>query len=472
MRDAALGVRLLTVAVLGISSGTLSGGLLARAQSPEPGHAIADKFAREAGKADKDAQRRAADAKRKADAEKKKSEDARRKAEEAEMLGIARAEAEARRLAQEQARVELEAEEARLIAEAQAAEAAKAAEATRRAEAERRAEDERRIAEAKAAEEARITAALEAQRAREDAERRQAEAKAAEVARQAAARAAEEEARRIAETLAAARAREEAQRMAAAEARRIAELPAAAELDKRREAERQQAMAAEREAEAQRVSERLREARQSRQEQARSVEAPIEAPVVADSQPVGHGSPASDAPGRTGPPVPLPERVTVLMLLEPGDRGIRRHNKTADPLLCNGQGCYVSNGPATEAAFLPGRRALGFGRTFGGRAGACSNRLGCVFRNVEYAAIAGLVQPIDMRVMRHDRREPTTLDGVSDCVASKARLACRRTIETGSYVLWIVPEALAEAVGPDLLEQALADGLPRSEQAALPPSWR
>lgn len=165
--------------------------------------------------------------------------------------------------------------------------------------------------------------------------------------------------------------------------------------------------------------------------------------------------------------------MTVLLLMQPGDRGIRRHNKTADPLLCNGGGCFVSNGPDAAASFLPGRKALGFGRTFGARAGACSNTLGCVFRDVELGALPVALQPVDMRVMHHDRREPQTVDTPADCRTHAGRLMCRRTIQAGNYTMWVVREDIARAAGPAALEQALADGLAESEQVAVTrEEWR
>ena len=73
-----------------------------------------------------------------------------------------------------------------------------------------------------------------------------------------------------------------------------------------------------------------------------------------------------------------------------------------------------------------------------------------------------------MRVMRHDRREAQLIEAAADCQVHSGRLACRRTIQAGNYVMWVVPEAIAAAAGPELLERALADGLPDAEQAALP----
>ena len=68
-------------------------------------------------------------------------------------------------------------------------------------------------------------------------------------------------------------------------------------------------------------------------------------------------------------------RVTVLMIMAPGTYGIRRGASVADPVLCTTDGCYVSNGADIPARFMPRRRALGVGNTFGARAGACRQSL-------------------------------------------------------------------------------------------------
>lgn len=158
-------------------------------------------------------------------------------------------------------------------------------------------------------------------------------------------------------------------------------------------------------------------------------------------------------------------RVTILMVLEPGQRGIRRHNKTADPLLCGEKGCYVGAGAASPAEFLPRRRAFGMTRTLGERAGACRNSLGCIYRGVDLVAYPAVVQPIDMRLVRHDRREPHVLGEASRCRLDSGRLACSPHVGP-DYVMWVVPERIAEQAGPRELERVVEAGL-RSRSAAI-----
>ncbi|HWB45852.1 MAG TPA: hypothetical protein VG900_10465 [Hyphomicrobiaceae bacterium] len=174
----------------------------------------------------------------------------------------------------------------------------------------------------------------------------------------------------------------------------------------------------------------------------------------------------------TGPPPratpALAERiVTVLLVMAPGHRGIRRHNKSADPVLCVAYGCYVSAGPAWPARFMPGHRALGIVNTWGLRAGACRNSLGCVFRGIEVVDLPGFIQPVDLRVIRHDRREPQMITGDSACQLWRGRLVCNRGIYAEDYAMWIVPESIAAAAGPEALLRAVSEGLePRFAQLA------
>jgi hypothetical protein len=157
-------------------------------------------------------------------------------------------------------------------------------------------------------------------------------------------------------------------------------------------------------------------------------------------------------------------RVTVLMIMTPGTYGIRRGAKIADPVLCVIGGCYVSAGADRAARFLPRRKALGFGNTFGGRAGACRGSLGCVFRDVTLE-LPGVVQPVDLHILKHDRRRPQVITEDSDCGVAAERLTCNRPVSADDYVLWIMPERVAAMAGPDVLEQALADGLSPSRSA-------
>ncbi len=154
-----------------------------------------------------------------------------------------------------------------------------------------------------------------------------------------------------------------------------------------------------------------------------------------------------------------PSHVTVLLLMKPGRRGIRRFNKTADPILCVREGCYVSRGAGSPARFMARRRALGPKNTFGHRAGACKRQLGCVFRNVRLGSNALALQPVDMRVMRHDRRARQVVDAPSRCEVENGALKCSNAFNSHDYQMWVIPEDVAARAGAGGLQAALAAGL-------------
>lgn len=332
------------------------------------------------------------------------------KAEEAEMLARARSEAA------EKERAEKAETEARLIAEAE------------------RADGERKAAEAAQAERLRIAEEQEVvERARKDAEARKI---AAEALRQLARQKEEAEAQRQLQA-----AREEENRQLLDKLRRIRE---------------------------QRAADAARRAAESAIA-ASEAKAPDPSDLPAAPPPMALGKP----PEPTTMPEPvaalaehLTTRVTVLLAMDPGNRGIRRFEKTADPVLCIGERCYVSTGPATAANMMTRGKAFGPGNTLGKRAGACRHSLSCVFRGVDLGAETASIQPIDLKILRHDRREPSEARADGTCALRSGRLMCEATILAKDYRAWIVPEDVAEAAGADALTAAVAGGF-RETQAAL-----
>ncbi|MBS0243060.1 MAG: hypothetical protein JSS20_12850 [Proteobacteria bacterium] len=294
-----------------------------------------------------------------------------------------------------------------------------------------------------------------------------------------------EEARRLAEEAAkaAAAAAKAADEKREAEERRLA----AQEADEAGRAR----MAAQREAEADRIEVALRQAREAQAHRRTEQLAPT-APAVGSPIPVSTSTSRDPAGPASAPPVSArPERdeqaergaaiskaqafaadhrqtrVTVLIAMTLGHRGIRAFSRTADPVLCGESGCYVSGGPGRGADLLPLRRALGAGRTLGERAGACTHSTGCIFRGVDLVAYPAVVQPVDMRFLLHDRRQPQVLNETTPCRLEAGQLDCE-TIRGPDYAMWVVPETLAEQLGPVVLERALNE---RLAQEAPPERW-
>ncbi len=518
-------------------AGTLAAVLLvaslpaAAEPAPNAGHAIANRFAEDAQRAEaaKEAKRKEAARKQ---AQQRKEEAARaaaaksQKAHESEMLARARAEADERRKLEEAAtrldaiRAEREAreaeaerqralnarqieaareaeqvriaeearkvEEARKAAEASriAAEEARKVEEARRVEMARKAEEEMKRAEAeRLAEEARkaelVARAAEnarlAEVARKAEEQRKAEEirKANEALRVAAERAAAEEAQRVEAEKRAAQSRRDIERATAEDARRVADIEADAEIA--------------------RVAERLRRIRQEHLAQRTGGTEPL--PVASTTSerlleptsgrgrivendgyrdiplqpPRTHATPQPPTHYSADPKLPFDGRVTVLLQMEPRYRRGRRY-ESMDPVLCTSGGCYVSNGPSASASFIYGRGAMRFGNAIGRRAGACNGDTTCVFRDVDLGGLPADVQPVDIRVIRHDRREPERVDVLSHCrTTANDRLTCSGAIEGDGYTMWVISEDEAERLPPHAFESVLATGFADAERADADP---
>lgn len=198
------------------------------------------------------------------------------------------------------------------------------------------------------------------------------------------------------------------------------------------------------------------------------------APKAAVAEDRGDHVPATQPVGTAMPAAGVgPTRFTVLVVLEPGTYGIRRNGpKVADPVLCTHDGCYVSGGADRPAAYMPGHKALGIGNTWGGRAGACRQALGCVFRGVELGQLPGFLQPVDLHIFKHDRRQGHLVLADSNCRADAGRLSCRHGIYADNYTMWVIPESLAATVGPAALQRAVTEGLNGPRSAELAPMQR
>ena len=161
-------------------------------------------------------------------------------------------------------------------------------------------------------------------------------------------------------------------------------------------------------------------------------------------------------------------RATILMVMTPGDDRARDPNRGSDPILCVDGGCYVSNGAQAPATYHSFTQSLSLSGRLGRGAGECNHSNVCVFRNVDLGAGVAMVQPINLRFVRHDRREQREVSIDSSCRIIDARLSCSRPIRTSGYNMWVIPETLARDVGPEMLTGALATGLHTAQTAELP----
>ncbi len=458
-------------------------------QAEDAAHTIANKFAEDTASNEehakqKELQRTMAELKKKADeararanAQRQAEETESRRLYEQELLERAREESEATRRAAAE-----EGAQAKARAEAQAK--AKADEVARVAQ-EKAAREQKRAAEVEAARRAKEIAQA---KARAEAE---AKAKADEVARVALEKAAREQ-KRAAEVEAARRAKEVAQAKARAEteakakadevarvalekATRETKRAAQAEADRRiREAARWAAEATAKEAEAelaarepihanhssdreaQELAERLREARHKYS----ALGGPTVQSVPARAKPVTVTPAAIRMETKPSKPTARAEQhVTILLIMDVGKRGWRRLSKTADPMLCLHEHCFLSRGSDLPAEKLSRHAAFGPTVALVKRGVSCRSSPSCIFRDIDLETAEAILQPVDLRVLRHDRRETQLIRADKTCDLIRGELVCGHTVGTTDWRAWIVPESVAKRAGPAALEMALESGL-------------
>ena len=189
-----------------------------------------------------------------------------------------------------------------------------------------------------------------------------------------------------------------------------------------------------REKEAQRIAEKFRLAREAR-ERNNETRSTLGGPMPERELP----SPFIEAPALAQ--TTYPQRVTVLVIMQPRRHGFGGARMTANPVLCVGQECYVSNGAGSPATIMRRAQALGPGNTLGRNAGACRNQTTCVFRGITLSAPMSTIQPVDMGFLRHDRRETRTVEVDRSCDASAGALNCSSPIVSTGYRAWIIPES-------------------------------
>ena len=416
--------------------------------------------------------------------------------------GVAEAQAKLKAEARRQARAAKAAEERRKAEQERLAREAQRRATQRKAEAEarRREEEARKRAEAEArkikqeAEARRAEERRQAERAHREAERqRQADAqRRANAARQERERARQLEARRLVDPAEQRRideenrladelelraqqrdtidARRRAAERRALEAQRSQDWVRIAEEEERRRHKSRpntgwsgapapvNARAARREAEALQLSERLRRARQSRQ--------PAGNPSMdgRSADPLGKFGNR----GEWSSPIlkrPLTTRATVLLIMDVGNSGIRTWSKTADPMLCLNDKCYLSSGRAKAAKALSRGQAFGPSVALFSRGMACRSKPTCIFRDIDFGSYDALMQPVDLRILRHDRREKRMVRIDPSCRMDQGRLSCSNLVQGTGWRAWIVPENIAVEAGPAMLKRALNSGL-RSARSA------
>lgn len=226
--------------------------------------------------------------------------------------------------------------------------------------------------------------------------------------------------------------------------------------------------AAKREREAEALAERLRSAR--RQRDAVPAETPKTEPRETAADPAA--KPAEEdgslisgvvshlAARTAGYISPLVEkRVSVLLVLDVGQTGVRRWSRTADPMLCIHENCYLSRGADEPAEKLSRSKAFGPTVALVKRGQACRSKPACIFRDIDLETVEAKLQPVDLRFLRHDRRDAKAIRADTTCAIIDGKLSCRNPVGGDSWKAWIVPESVAKRAGALGLEAAIADGI-------------
>ncbi len=209
--------------------------------------------------------------------------------------------------------------------------------------------------------------------------------------------------------------------------------------------------AEEREAETKALTDKLREVRRKRA---------IDTGQNLEELPVVPPALSRLAKRATGYISPLVEKhVTVLLVMDIGKTGVRRWSKTADPMLCVHENCYLSRGADQAAEKLPRSKAFGPTVALAKRGQACRSQPTCIFRDIDLETVEAKLQPVDLKFLRHDRREAKAIRSDATCQIIDGRLSCRNAVVGKSWKAWIVPESIAKRAGAAGLERALWAGL-------------
>ena len=139
-------------------------------------------------------------------------------------------------------------------------------------------------------------------------------------------------------------------------------------------------------------------------------------------------------------------------------------NSKPEPIICLGEVCYVSKGLETPARVMARGEALALKSTADAGSDFCQAKSGCVYRDV---AVPEDVQisVIDLGQSTGTGAEAFSVSVDTSCKKDEDGLACDNPLITHGFSVWTVPEATAKSLGPALLEDAVADGLPQGEDA-------
>ena len=196
--------------------------------------------------------------------------------------------------------------------------------------------------------------------------------------------------------------------------------------------------------------------------------------TVADDEPIvlaEETSQSADVQEEHSKDVRVKHTVAVVVMPRQQDGSSWDVGAGADIVLCGAAGCYVSNGLEKPATFYEG----GAGLRLLKKAGACRDRLSCVFRDMDLTKLTTetnkIIEPVDVDYVSHSymggapfktgpqgNKVPAFLD-FDNCSLKRAVIDCKVGVHERNYSLWAMPEKLAETGGREALDAVLFKGL-------------
>lgn len=188
--------------------------------------------------------------------------------------------------------------------------------------------------------------------------------------------------------------------------------------------------------------------------------APVPVAVTAAQKP--ESQPESQRTIVAEAPRPGTTQATVLLVLgiDGGALGFK-----PDPIICIDESCWLSNGIEAPAVSMPRTQAVALKTTEETTSDPCAGKSACVYRGVTIDAGAR-IEVIEVGESRGASAGAFTIAADKSCRNDGGGLLCDNGVATQDFRIWVVPEAIAAATGPDGLEDAVAEGLPDPEAAA------
>jgi len=161
-------------------------------------------------------------------------------------------------------------------------------------------------------------------------------------------------------------------------------------------------------------------------------------------------------------PKPDTTQATVLLVLDVDGKAL---GFKPDPIICIDESCWLSSGIEAPAVSMPRTQAVALRTTEETTSDPCAGKSACVYRGVRIDADAR-IEVIEVGESRGASAGAFTIAADKSCRNDGGGLLCDNGVATQDFRIWVVPEAIAAATGPEGLEEAVAEGLPEPDAAA------